>query len=145
MKKIIRLTESDLVKLVKRIIKEGGEQPNLTPESKKNLWKQISHNNDLKQHLEIKPHHTEHNFLEELGHKLHIHADHKHINVEFPGLGKQHNISFNIDMPYSVNQSSNDTKKIDYSMKPKSYGSVGVKMNFGGGGAHKQQPNKNLF
>jgi len=145
MKKIIRLTESDLIRLIKRVIKEGGEQPNLTPEIKKNLWNQISQNQELKQHLQIMPHHTEHNFMEELGHKLHVHVDPagKHANVEFPGLGKNHNISISLGMPYTAGHSSHnshDTHKVDYSMKPHSYGDVGVKVNIGGTGGHKQQP-----
>lgn len=153
-KKFNKLINSKLGSVKPLLNEQGGPNPpsldmkNLTPEVKKNLWNQISQKPELKQHLEIMPHHTEHNFLEEVGHKLHIHVDPggKHANVEFPGLGKQHNISVSFGMPYSPQHSthdSHDAHKVDYSMTPHSYGDVGVKLNFGGN--HKKEQPKSLW
>ncbi len=151
MKKIIRLTESDLVRLVKRVIKEQGTStgisiPQLPQEEKakvsKEIWNKISHSPELKQHLEIMPHHKEHNFLDDVAHKLHIHIDPKtqHANIEFPGLGKQHNISLNLGFSYDTHHygTHHDSKGWKDSV-----GNVGVKYNFGGG--HKKEQPKPMW
>jgi len=132
MKKIIRLTESDLIKLVKRVIEEETKSnPHaISPENKKLLWNKISSNSEIKKHLDIMPHHTENNFWEEIGHKLHVHVDPKgeHIQFEFPGLGKQHNINLNVGGSYNTHHYSNNGET---SWK-KPIANVGISTNFGG-------------
>jgi hypothetical protein len=143
MKKIVRLTESDLVRLIKRVIKEQGgpnptnPKPNISPNDKKLLWNKISSSPELKQHLDIMPHHTEHNFLDEVGHKLHIHIDPKseHIEIQFPGLGKHHNINLNVGGSYNTHHYSSHGK----SSWKQPVANVGISTNFGGG-HNKQQP-----
>jgi hypothetical protein len=141
MKKIVRLTESDLVRLVKRVIKEqGGPNPtnpklNLSPNVKKILWNKISSSPELKQHLDIMPHHTEHNFLEDIKHeKVHIHLDPKseHVEIQFPGLGKHHNINLNVGGSYNTHHYSSHGE----SSWKQPVVNVGVSTNFGGG--HKK-------
>lgn len=141
MKKIIRLTESDLVRLVKRVINEQGTSVGIPlielPQQEKTklgkeIWKQVSHNSELKHELHIMPHHNEHNFLNDIGHKIHVKLDPKtqHAHVEFLGLDKKYNLSLNLGLSY-------DPHHYEYGLPTNT--SVGLKYNFGGG-HKKEQP-----
>jgi hypothetical protein len=144
MKKIIRLTESDLIRLVKRLIKEDKDSnptSDISPENKKILWKKISNNQELTKHLDIMPHHTEHNFWEDISHKVHVHVDPKgeHFEVQFPELGKHHNITLNVGGSYNPHHYSSHGE----SSWKRPVANVGINTNFGGN--HKKQSTKPLW
>ena len=79
----------------------------LSPQDKQQvssvLWNKIQQNPELHQHLGIQPHHTESNFLNDVSHKFHTHVDpsNKHLTLEVPGLGKQHNVSLTLGASYA--------------------------------------------
>jgi hypothetical protein len=97
----------------------------------KGIWDEVSSSPELKSHLGIQPHHTEHNFLEDVSHKIHGHVSpNGHMTVEFPGLGKTHNTTFMLGKSFaSHGDSHGETNKMSYI--PHSSFDVGVKFNLG--------------
>jgi len=124
---------------VKPLLEEGGPE-SLPPDVKKNLWTQISQKPEIKKHLEILPHHNEHNFLQDLGHKFHMHIDPKtkHLGVEIPGLGKQHNFTLSLGSTFDTSHGTHDEHNKNYAPTPHSLVDAGVKINLGGDN-HKQK------
>ena len=92
---------------VKPLISEVETPTTLSPQDKQQvssvLWNKIQQNPELHQHLGIQPHHTESNFLNDVSHKFHTHVDpsNKHLTLEVPGLGKQHNVSLTLGASYA--------------------------------------------
>lgn len=95
------------------------------------IWDKVSSSPELKSHLEIQPHHTEHNFLEDVSHKIHGHVNpNGHMTVEFPGLGKNHNTTIMLGKSFaSHGDSHGNTGGFEY--MPHSSFDVGVKFNLG--------------
>jgi hypothetical protein len=99
------------------------------------IWDKVESSPELKSHLGILPHHTEHNFLEDVSHKIHGHVSSDgHMTVEFPGLGKTHNTTIMLGKSFanhgdSHGDSHGETNKMGY--MPHSSFDVGVKFNLG--------------
>jgi len=141
--KFKKLMNSKLGNVKPLISEQSNTQPisNLSSQDKKTLWNKITTQPVLKQHLQIMPHHTEHNFLEQLGHKLHFHVDPqtKHAQIQFPGLGKEHNVQLNVGFSYQ-NHSNHDDKHEPTPSIPHSVGDIGLTTTFGS--SKKTQPLK---
>jgi hypothetical protein len=138
-------------RLEKRFLSEGGDDPIQastttapsvlsSPEKKQEiksfLWSHLNkpEHSDLKHSLGIDKSHTEHNFLDDISHKIHVHLEpsSKHMNFEFPGLGSKHNakLNFGFSLPHKSddNHGSDHTPTSLTSLIPHSNFNVGVKI-----------------
>jgi hypothetical protein len=99
------------------------------------IWDKVSSSPELKSHLGIEPHHTEHNFLEDVSHKIHGHVSpNGHMTVEFPGLGKTHNTTLVLGKSFASHGDSHGDshgKTGGFEYMPHSSFDVGVKFNLG--------------
>ena len=114
---------------------EGGEDPapTISLENKElirnHLWNQLQSSDQLKSHLGLTPELTEHNFLDEVSHKIHYHFNpaSKHMDFEFPGLGPKHNTT--LDLGFSISPHTSDSHESDH--KPLSLGAPHSSFNIG--------------
>ena len=96
------------------------------------IWNKIESNPELKTDLGLQPHHGEHNFLEDVAHKMHGHVDtNGHMTVEFPGLGKNHNIELDLGLSlakhYEKDHDEHHSEPLA-SLKPHNFFDVGIKI-----------------
>jgi len=115
-------------------IKTGGST--LTTNDKTNissvLWNKITSNEELKLHLDLQPHHTEHNFLNDISHSIHGHITKDgHVTLEFPGLGKHHNTTLMLGKTLTQHGDSHGEHDIQPTSIPHSSFDFGVKFNLG--------------
>jgi len=123
-------------------IKSGGNT--LTDDDKAEissvLWDKIKSNEELKSHLDLQPHHTEHNFLNDISHSIHGHITKDgHVTLEFPGLGKHHNATLMLGKTFQKHDDLHGGHNTQPTSTPHSSFDVGVKFNLGNllGGKHK--------
>ena len=127
----IIVNESQFKKL---ILKEGnnttGNTTNdlhveLTDKHSKDFLKKIAHNDKkvishLQQEIDNELH-TKHNsnFMDTLNHNLHAHYDFKnnHLKLEFPHLGKHHDIEIDIEASFG-HHDSHDNEPINLVLEP---------------------------
>ena len=96
------------------------------------LWDKIKSNEELKSHLDLQPHHTEHNFLNDISHNIHGHiTKNGHVTLEFPGLGKHHNVTLMLGKTLTQHGDSHGEHDIQPSSIPHSSFDFGVKFNLG--------------
>ena len=98
------------------------------------IWNKIESSPELKTHLGIEPHHTESNFLDDVAHKIHGHVDsNRHMTVEFPGLGKNHNTTIMLGKSFAGHGDSHGDSHGDTNIgfMPHTSFDVGVKFNLG--------------
>ena len=103
------------------------------------LWNKIKSNEELKSHLDLQPHHTEHNFLKDISHSIHGHITKDgHVTLEFPGLGKHHNTTLMLGKSFAQHGDSHGGHNIQPTSIPHSSFDFGVKFNLGNllGGKH---------
>jgi len=103
------------------------------------LWDKIRANEELKSHLDLQPHHTEHNFLNDISHSIHGHITKDgHVTLEFPGLGKHHNATLMLGKTFQKHEDSHGEHDIQPISIPHSSFDFGVKFNLGDlfGGKH---------
>jgi hypothetical protein len=119
---------------VKPLIFEVETPTTLSPQDKQQvssiLWNKIQQTPELHQHLGIQPHHTESNFLNDVSHKFHTHIDptQKHMTLEVPGLGKNHNVSVSLGASYGSHGGDDHGSHTPSFGKPHSVVDVGVKI-----------------
>ncbi len=114
---VIRLTESDLKKIVKRVLIEqhetGSLYVKLTDEHLEDILEKIAHHDEeVFSHLQHEIEngiHSNHdsNFMDTLNHNLHAHYDpySNHLKLEFPHLGKHHDIELDIESSFGHHDS----------------------------------------
>ena len=96
------------------------------------LWDKIKSNEELKSHLDLQPHHTEHNFLKDISHSIHGHITKDgHVTLEFPGLGNHHNTTLMLGKSFSGHEDSHGEHDIQPASIPHSSFDFGVKFNLG--------------
>ena len=96
------------------------------------LWDKIKSNEELKSHLDLQPHHTEHNFLNDISHSIHGHITKDgHVTLEFPGLGKHHNTTLMLGKTLTQHEDSHGEHDIQPASIPHSSFDFGVKFNLG--------------
>jgi hypothetical protein len=96
------------------------------------LWNKITSNEELKLHLDLQPHHTEHNFLNDISHSIHGHITKDgHVTLEFPGLGKEHNATLMLGKAFQKHEDSHGEHDIQPTSIPHSSFDFGVKFNLG--------------
>jgi hypothetical protein len=96
------------------------------------LWDKIKSNEELKSHLDLQPHHTEHNFLNDISHSIHGHITKDgHVTLEFPGLGNHHNTTLMLGKSFSGHEDSHGEHDIQPASIPHSSFDFGVKFNLG--------------
>ena len=96
------------------------------------LWDKIKSNEELKSHLDLQPHHTEHNFLKDISHSIHGHITKDgHVTLEFPGLGKHHNTTLMLGKSLTQHEDSHGEHDIQPASIPHSSFDFGVKFNLG--------------
>ena len=96
------------------------------------LWDKIKSNEELKSHLDLQPHHTEHNFLNDISHSIHGHITKDgHVTLEFPGLGKHHNTTLMLGKTLTQHGDSHGEHDIQPASIPHSSFDFGVKFNLG--------------
>ena len=96
------------------------------------LWDKIKSNEELKSHLDLQPHHTEHNFLNDISHSIHGHiTKNGHVTLEFPGLGKHHNATLMLGKTLTQHGDSHGEHDIQPASIPHSSFDFGVKFNLG--------------
>ena len=96
------------------------------------LWDKIKSNEELKSHLDLQPHHTEHNFLNDISHIIHGHITKDgHVTLEFPGLGNHHNTTLMLGKSFSGHEDSHGEHDIQPASIPHSSFDFGVKFNLG--------------
>jgi hypothetical protein len=96
------------------------------------LWDKISSNEELKSHLDLQPHHTEHNFLNDISHSIHGHiTKNGHVTLEFPGLGKHHNTTLMLGKTLTQHGDSHGEHDTQPTSIPHSSFDFGVKFNLG--------------
>ena len=130
-----RLNNKQLVEDSEDPISPIKSQPLSTEQQKKLsdlLWKKIQTNDDLKSHLGIDDSfHTKENYMDDVSHKVETYFDpqKKIMGLEFPGLGPQHNLTFQVGAaPMSIlnnlRTGSNNTNRLT----PRSLVDVGIKI-----------------
>jgi hypothetical protein len=96
------------------------------------LWDKISSNEELKSHLDLQPHHTEHNFLNDISHSIHGHiTKNGHVTLEFPGLGSHHNTTLMLGKTLTQHGDSHGEHDTQPTSIPHSSFDFGVKFNLG--------------
>ena len=96
------------------------------------MWDKIKSNEELKSHLDLQPHHTEHNFLNDISHSIHGHITKDgHVTLEFPGLGNHHNTTLMLGKSFSGHEDSHGEHDIQPASIPHSSFDFGVKFNLG--------------
>ena len=96
------------------------------------LWDKIKSNEELKSHLDLQPHHTEHNFLNDISHSIHGHITKDgHVTLEFPGLGKHHNTTLMLGKTLTQHGDSHGEHDIQPASIPHTSFDFGVKFNLG--------------
>ena len=103
------------------------------------MWNKINSDEELKSHLDLQPHHTEHNFLKDISHSIHGHITKDgHVTLEFPGLGKHHNTTLMLGKSFAQHGDSHGGHNTQPTSIPHSSFDVGVKFNLGNllGGKH---------
>ena len=96
------------------------------------LWNKINSDEELKSHLDLQPHHTEHNFLKDISHSIHGHITKDgHVTLEFPGLGKHHNTTLMLGKTLTQHGDSHGEHDIQPASIPHSSFDFGVKFNLG--------------
>ena len=96
------------------------------------LWNKINSDEELKKNLGLQPHHTEHNFLNDISHSIHGHITKDgHVTLEFPGLGNHHNTTLMLGKSFSGHEDSHGEHDIQPASIPHSSFDFGVKFNLG--------------
>lgn len=98
------------------------------------IWNQFKQKPEIPKSLGIDlTKHNEHNFLDNISHAIHAHIDPStnHMNLEFPNLGKHHNLTLNLGGSFGKHDNSHndDHNKVSTSMTPHVKFNVGVKYN----------------